>query len=169
MKVQHLTNFQRICHHIGIYLQFLYIQQVWFDVRYSGSHTIGKARCSLFRARIYNESNIDPSYAKSQQANCPIIGGDDNLSPLDTTTPNFFDSAYYRNLLNKKGLLHSDQQLFNGGSTDSKVLEYANNPLLFRSDFANAMLKMGNLSPLTGAQGQVRKVCSRVNWCWGFK
>ena len=92
-----------------------------------------------------------------------MIGGDDNLSSLDTTTPNFFDSAYYKNLVHKKGLFHSDQQLFNGGSTDSKVLEYATNPLLFSIDFANAILKMGNLNPLTGTNGQIRKVCSRVN------
>ncbi|KAJ1416335.1 Secretory peroxidase [Sesbania bispinosa] len=132
-------------------------------VALSGAHTIGRGRCSLFRTRIYNESNIDPSFAKLMQANCPRNGGDGNLSPLDITTPDFFDSAYYRNLVNKKGLFHSDQQLFNGGSTDSKVSEYARYPFLFRSDFANAMVKMGNLSPLTGTQGQIRKVCSRVN------
>ncbi|XP_061349038.1 cationic peroxidase 1-like [Gastrolobium bilobum] len=132
-------------------------------VALSGAHTIGKARCSLFRTRIYNESNINPLFAKSLQENCPLIGGDDNLSPIDTTTPNFFDSAYYRNLINKKGLFHSDQQLFNGDSTNQKVLEYATNPLLFRLDFGNAMIKMGNLSPLTSTQGQIRKICSRVN------
>ncbi|KEH29223.1 class III peroxidase [Medicago truncatula] len=135
-------------------------------VALSGAHTIGKAKCGLIRNRIYNESNIDPNYAKSLQAflPCPKSGGDNNLASLDATTPNFFDNAYYRNLLNKKGLLHSDQQLYNGGSTDYKVSAYANNPLLFSIDFANAMIKMGNLSPLTGDQGQIRKYCSRVNY-----
>ncbi|XP_061349035.1 cationic peroxidase 1-like [Gastrolobium bilobum] len=132
-------------------------------VALSGSHTIGKTRCSTFRTRIYNESNIDPMFAKSLQENCPLKGGDDNLSPIDTTTPNFFDSAYYTNLVNKKGILHSDQQLFNGGSTNQKVLEYATNPFLFSLDFGNAMIKMGNLSPLTGTQGQIRKICNRLN------
>jgi len=97
------------------------------------------------------------------QYTCPRNGGDNNLANLDSTTPEFFDSAYYRNLLFKRGLLHSDQELFNGGSTDYKVLAYARNPFLFRRDFANAMIKMGNLSPLTGYQGQIRKYCSRVN------
>ncbi|KAJ1402464.1 Secretory peroxidase [Sesbania bispinosa] len=132
-------------------------------VALSGSHTIGQARCTFFRSRIYNENNIDSAFAKSLQANCPTSGGDNNLSPLDTTTPNTFDNAYYRNLQNKKGLFHSDQVLFNGGSTDSIVNGYSSNPLSFRADFANAMVKMGNLSPLTGSSGQIRTNCRKTN------
>ncbi|XP_020204958.1 cationic peroxidase 1 [Cajanus cajan] len=132
-------------------------------VALSGGHTIGRGRCVTFRSRIYNESNIDSTYANRMRENCPKIGGDDSLSPLDITSQDVFDSAYFRNLISEKGLFHSDQQLYSGGSTDSKVEDYATNPLLFRSDFAKAMLKMSNLSPLTGAQGQIRKVCSRVN------
>ncbi|XP_027335851.1 cationic peroxidase 1-like [Abrus precatorius] len=132
-------------------------------VALSGAHTIGRARCSLFRTRIYNESNIDPSYAKLMRAYCPLVGGDNNLSPLDITTGDTFDNTYYKDLMYKEGLLHSDQQLYNGGITNSKVLQYATKPLLFQLDFGNAMIKMGNLSPLTGNQGQIRRVCSRVN------
>ncbi|XP_010264471.1 PREDICTED: cationic peroxidase 1-like [Nelumbo nucifera] len=129
----------------------------------SGSHTIGQARCSVFRDRIYNETNINSTYAASLQANCPRSDGDDNLSPLDTTTPNVFDNAYFTNLLNMKGLLHSDQQLFSNGSTDSLVTTYSTNAATFLTDFANAMVKMGNLSPLTGTSGEIRTNCSRVN------
>ncbi|KAI9115956.1 hypothetical protein K1719_012886 [Acacia pycnantha] len=132
-------------------------------VALSGSHTIGKAQCSSFRTRIYNETNIASSFAKTLQENCPSAGGDSKLSNLDTTTPNFFDNAYFKNLLSKKGLLHSDQQLFNGGSADSIVTAYSNNLATFRADFANAMIKMGNLSPLTGSNGQIRTNCRNVN------
>ncbi|KAI9116088.1 hypothetical protein K1719_013018 [Acacia pycnantha] len=132
-------------------------------VALSGSHTIGKAKCSIFRTRIYNETNIDSSFAKTLQGNCPCAGGDSKLSNLDTTTPNFFDNAYFKNLLSKKGLLHSDQQLFNEGSTDSIVITYSNNLATFRADFANAMIKMGNLSPLTGSNGQIRTNCRTVD------
>jgi len=150
------------------HLLLIYIFLTSWICCYIGAHTIGKAKCGLFKNRIYNETNIDSNYAKSLQEflPCPKNGGDNNLASLDTTTPNFFDNAYYKNLLNKEGLLHSDQQLYNGGSTDSKVSAYASNPLLFSFDFANAMVKMGNLSPLTGYQGQIRKYCSRVNWVW---
>ncbi|XP_050383546.1 cationic peroxidase 1-like [Argentina anserina] len=132
-------------------------------VALSGSHTIGQARCTTFRARLYNEANINSSFATSLQANCPSNGGDANLSPLDVTTPNTFDNAYFTNLVSQKGLLHSDQQLFSGGSTDAQVNAYNSNPGSFSTDFANAMVKMGNLSPLTGTSGQIRTDCKKVN------
>ncbi|KAJ9694124.1 hypothetical protein PVL29_009891 [Vitis rotundifolia] len=132
-------------------------------VALSGSHTIGQARCTSFRARLYNETNIDASFQSSLQANCPSSGGDNNLSPLDTQSPTTFDNAYYTNLVNNKGLLHSDQQLFNGGSTDSQVTTYSTKSTTFFTDFANAMVKMGNLSPLTGTSGQIRTNCRKTN------
>ncbi|KAK8961040.1 Cationic peroxidase 1 [Platanthera guangdongensis] len=132
-------------------------------VALSGAHTIGQARCATFRTRIYNETNIDSSYATSLQANCPSVGGDGNLSDLDLQTPAAFDNNYYVNLASKKGLLHSDQQLFNGGSTDSQVTSYTNNAGQFSSDFAAAMVKMGDIGPLTGTQGQIRLNCKNVN------
>ncbi|PSS14177.1 Peroxidase [Actinidia chinensis var. chinensis] len=131
----------------------------------SGSHTIGQARCVVFRSRIYNETNIDASFAKTRQGRCPIkVGsGDNNLAPLDLQTPTFFDNHYYINLVNKKGLLHSDQVLFNGGSTDSLVEKYSKNLHAFDSDFASAMIKMGDISPLTGSNGEIRKNCRKPN------
>ncbi|KAL3536594.1 hypothetical protein ACH5RR_005055 [Cinchona calisaya] len=132
-------------------------------VALSGGHTIGQARCTVFRNRLYNEANINASFAASLKANCPSSGGDNNLSPLDTTTPNSFDNAYFRNLQTQKGLLHSDQQLFNGGSTDAQVNAYSSNSATFFTDFANAMVKMDNLSPLTGTNGQIRTNCRRTN------
>ncbi|XP_040992006.1 cationic peroxidase 1-like [Juglans microcarpa x Juglans regia] len=132
-------------------------------VALSGAHTIGEVRCLIFRERIYNETNIDSTYATSLKSNCSSTGGDDNLAPLDVTTPVAFDNAYFKNLVNSKGIMHSDQQLFNGGSTDSQVTTYSNNPTTFKADFANAMVKMGNLSPLTGSSGQIRTNCRKIN------
>ncbi|KAB2062550.1 hypothetical protein ERO13_A10G148700v2 [Gossypium hirsutum] len=132
-------------------------------VALSGSHTIGQARCTTFRTRIYNETNIDSTFATSLRANCPSNGGDNSLSPLDTTSSTSFDNAYFKNLQGQKGLLHSDQQLFSGGSTDSQVNAYSSNLGSFTTDFANAMVKMGNLSPLTGTSGQIRTNCRKAN------
>ncbi|PIA58055.1 hypothetical protein AQUCO_00500170v1 [Aquilegia coerulea] len=134
-------------------------------VALSGSHTIGLARCTTFRSRIYNDSNIDTSFAKTRQGSCPRISGsgDNNLAPLDIQTPTAFDNKYYKNLINRKGLLHSDQELFNGGSTDSQVKKYTNSPGAFSADFAAAMIKMGDIKPLTGSKGEIRKNCRRMN------
>ncbi|KAJ9683978.1 hypothetical protein PVL29_016464 [Vitis rotundifolia] len=134
-------------------------------VALAGSHTIGQARCTSFRARIYNETNIDKSFAKTRQSNCPRASGsgDNNLAPLDLQTPTAFENNYYKNLIKKKGLLHSDQQLFNGGSTDSIVRKYSNSRSNFNADFVAGMIKMGDISPLTGSNGEIRKNCRRVN------
>ncbi|KAM1653453.1 hypothetical protein ACFX15_005663 [Malus domestica] len=133
-------------------------------VALSGSHTTGQARCLVFRERIHNETNIDSSFATSLKSNCTASSGtDDNLSSLDVTSPFIFDNAYFKNLVNSKGLMHSDQQLFSGGSTDSLVKTYSTTAETFYTDFANAMLKMGSLSPLTGKSGQVRTNCRKIN------
>ncbi|CAI8598755.1 unnamed protein product [Vicia faba] len=134
-------------------------------VALSGGHTIGQARCITFRTRIYTETNIDNSFASTRQSNCPNVTGtgDNNLAPLDLQTPISFDNDYFKNLVQKKGLLHSDQQLFNGGSADSIVSGYSTNPKSFSSDFAAAMIKMGDIKPLTGSNGEIRKNCGKIN------
>ncbi|XVF85492.1 hypothetical protein PTKIN_Ptkin17bG0121900 [Pterospermum kingtungense] len=135
-------------------------------VALSGSHTIGQARCVTFRSRIYsNGSDIDAGFASIRRRNCPATppNGDANLAPLDLVTPNSFDNNYFKNLLRKKGLLQSDQVLLSGGSTDSIVTEYSKNPSTFSSDFAAAMVRMGDIEPLTGSAGIIRRVCNVVN------
>ena len=137
-------------------------------VALSGAHTIGQAQCVTFRDRIYNETNINSGFATSLRANCPRPAGppgDSNLAPMDVATPYSFDNAYFCNLKSQKGLLHSDQVLYTGGSgsTDNIVSNFASNPAAFSSAFASAMVKMANLGPLTGSQGQVRLTCSKVN------
>ncbi|KAL1558785.1 NAD(+) salvage pathway protein, variant 2 [Salvia divinorum] len=133
-------------------------------VALSGAHTIGQARCTVFRSRIYTESNIYASFATSLKSNCPFNGSDDSLSPLDSSSPLSFDTAYFKNLQANRGLLHSDQELFNGSaSTDAHVTAYTNNPPAFFADFAMAMIKMGGLSPLTGTDGQIRTNCRKTN------
>ncbi|URE48193.1 Cationic peroxidase 1 [Musa troglodytarum] len=62
-----------------------------------------------------------------------------------------------------RGLLHSDQQLHGGGSTDSQVSSYAANSAKFFGDFASAMVKMGSISPLTGSSGEIRTNCRKTN------
>ncbi|KAI7739841.1 hypothetical protein M8C21_029951 [Ambrosia artemisiifolia] len=135
-------------------------------VALSGSHTIGQARCVTFRGRIYNSAlNIDPAFNSSLSAICPQTApnGDGNLRPLDLQTPNRFDNNYFRNLVSSRGLLISDQVLFNGDSTDSIVTEYVNNPSAFDKDFASAMIKMGEIDVLTGDAGIIRSLCSRAS------
>ncbi|XP_011070599.1 lignin-forming anionic peroxidase-like [Sesamum indicum] len=132
-------------------------------VALSGAHTIGQAQCFLFRGRIYsNGTDIDAGFASTRRRQCPQNGGDGNLAALDLVTPNSFDNNYFKNLMQRKGLLQSDQVLFSGGSTDSIVSEYSRNPRIFASDFANAMIKMGEIPP-SQQNGIIRRVCSAIN------
>ncbi|MBA0713891.1 hypothetical protein Golax_012893, partial [Gossypium laxum] len=71
--------------------------------------------------RIYNATNIDPTFAKERRVTCPRTGGNTNLAPFDPT-PARFDTAYFKNL---------------------------------------SMIKMGNIKPLTGNQGQIRVNCRK--------
>ncbi|KAF7089610.1 hypothetical protein CFC21_092544 [Triticum aestivum] len=136
-------------------------------VALSGAHTIGRAQCKNFRTRLYSEENIDPAFATSRMATCPQLtgSGDNNLAPLDDTTPDSFDNAYFVNLKLNKGLLHSDQVLYTlaGGATEDIIDGFASNQDAFNNAFAAAMVKMGNISPLIFPQGLVRRTCSRAN------
>ncbi|XP_027935653.1 cationic peroxidase 1-like [Vigna unguiculata] len=137
-------------------------------VALSGGHSVGLVRCRFFRKRIYNESNIDTTFAEDRRQDCPFEGGDNNLTAFDSTTPFRFDNAFYKNLLVQKGLVHSDQQLFNDvNGTDSptkdQVIRYARDMGKFKKDFADAMLKMSIMTPLTGSDGEIRQNCRVVN------
>jgi peroxidase len=134
------------------------------DYHISGAHTIGQARCVTFRDRIYNETNIDPGFAMHRRLSCPSNNaGISNLAPLDPATPYILDNRYYKNLMKRRGLLHSDQLLFNRGATDDIVANYRKDQSSFFADFAAAMVKMGDINPLTGSSGQIRRICSAIN------
>ncbi|KAK1283937.1 Cationic peroxidase 1 [Acorus calamus] len=130
----------------------------------SGAHTIGFAQCTFFRNRAYNETNIDPHFAESLRSICPPSGGDTTLAPLDGSTTKF-DTVYYDGLLQQKGLLHSDQQLFKGDKSASEglVRYFSENPKAFLAGFGVSMVKMGNLSPAEGTKVEIRMDCRKVN------
>ncbi|KAK1320602.1 Cationic peroxidase 1 [Acorus calamus] len=127
--------------------------------------TIGFAKCAIFRNRAYNETNIDPHFAESLRSMCPPTGGDTVLGPLDESEKKF-DTVYYEGLLQQKGLLHSDQELFKGdrSASDGLVRYYSGNSKTFWADFGASMVKMGNLSPPNGSDVEIRMDCRKVNF-----
>jgi len=140
-------------------------------VALSGSHTIGQSRCTSFRQRLYNQSGngqpdftLDKAYYAQLIPRCPKSGGDNNLSPLDLLTPTKFDNYYFKNLVSGHGLLNTDEELFakGQGKTMEIVKAYAENEELFLKQFAESMVKMGNISPLTGSMGEIRVNCRTI-------
>ncbi|MCO5560932.1 hypothetical protein L7F22_014552 [Adiantum nelumboides] len=135
----------------------------------SGGHTIGKARCPTFASRLpptraTNPTAQDTSYAASLSRQCPAGAATDALANLDAASRTLFDNRFYSNLLKSRRLLHSDQVLFSTpGATRDQVAHYATDQASFFVDFAAAIVKMGNIAPLAGSQGQVRTHCGYVN------
>jgi peroxidase len=109
----------------------------------SGGHTIGRARCVLSAT-----SSVDPALASSLQALCPRW----TPAPPTRSTTNH----YFQNLLARKGLLSSDDQdVFSNAVAATKALvqAYGASNERFFCDFGRSLVKMGNISPLTGSAG----------------
>ncbi|KAK6117521.1 hypothetical protein DH2020_048741 [Rehmannia glutinosa] len=145
-------------------------------VALSGAHTFGRSQCRLFSNRLYNFSGTgvpDPTLNTTYLANlrqiCPQNGAGFNVANLDPTTPDVFDANYFSNLQSNRGLLQSDQELFSGASgaptppTAPIVNLFSGNQSAFFQSFVMSMIKMGNISPLTGGNGEIRLNCRRVN------
>ncbi|KAF2325031.1 hypothetical protein GH714_022347 [Hevea brasiliensis] len=88
-------------------------------VTLSGAHSIGVSHCSSFSKRLYTFNNthaqdpsMDPEYAAFLKTKCPrpSDGANDPMVPLDGT-PSRLDNRYYMELMNRRGLLSSDQAL----------------------------------------------------------
>ncbi|KAG9444206.1 hypothetical protein H6P81_015546 [Aristolochia fimbriata] len=133
-------------------------------VALSGGHTIGIGHCPSFTPRLYpnQDPSMDKTFANNLKRTCPAANTD-NTTVLDIRSPNLFDNKYYVDLMNRQGLFTSDQDLYTDSRTRSIVTSYAINQTLFFEQFARSMVKMGQLSVLTGGQGEIRANCSRRN------
>ncbi|KAG8053857.1 hypothetical protein GUJ93_ZPchr0001g32899 [Zizania palustris] len=133
-------------------------------VALSGGHTIGLAHCTSFEGRLFPRQDpaMKVSFARHLRRTCPAVGTD-RRTVNDIRTPNIFDNMYYVNLVNREGLFVSDQDLFANETTRPLVAKFAADQSAFFDQFAVSMLKMGQISVLTGSQGQIRQNCSARN------
>ncbi|KAL8144297.1 hypothetical protein V2J09_017329 [Rumex salicifolius] len=133
-------------------------------VALSGAHTIGRGHCSSFSERLYptQDPTLDKTFANNLKATCPTTTTA-NTTALDLRTPNKFDNKYYLDLMNRQGLFTSDEDLYINSVTKGIVKDFAVDQSLFFQKFVDAVVKMGQLSVLTGAQGEVRGNCSVRN------
>ncbi|XP_068663899.1 peroxidase 5-like [Aristolochia californica] len=140
-------------------------------VTLSGAHSIGVSHCSSFSTRLYSfnathpqDPSMDKSFASHLKRRCPPPGSSNNPTvALDLVTQNRLDNRYYRNLKNQRGLLTSDQTLYDSPLTSSFVKKNANSRSNWAAKFGYAMMKMGSIEVLTGSQGEIRKSCRLVN------
>lgn len=124
-----------------------------------------------FKNRLFDFSGsgkpdptLDASLLQSLQSTCPSqADSDTNPVALDSVTTNKFDNIYFQNLVNKSGLLQSDQALMGDNRTAAMVQYYSKYPYFFFKDFGASMVKMANIGVLTGQDGEIRKNCRVVN------
>ncbi|XP_027902268.1 peroxidase 25 [Vigna unguiculata] len=141
-----------------------------------GAHTIGQTECRFFSYRLYNfttTGNSDPTinqdFIAQLQALCPNKGNGLKRVSLDIDSPTKFDVSFFKNVRDGNAILESDQRLWGDPATQSIVQDYAGNirgllGLKFDYEFRKAMVKLGSVEVKTGTQGEIRKVCSKVNF-----
>nr|CAB3461409.1 unnamed protein product [Digitaria exilis] len=121
--------------------------------------------------RNVNLDNTDlvalQGYCQFTRENCTAGQPAGSLENLDRVTPNVFDNKYYGTLLHGQAQLPSDQVMLSDpaapATTAPIVNRFASNQKDFFGNFVTSMIKMGNISPLTGRDGEIRKNCRRVN------
>ncbi|CAN1257248.1 Peroxidase N1 [Linum perenne] len=140
----------------------------------AGGHTLGTASCATFSYRLYNYNNTggpDPSIAAAflttLRSFCPQNGDGSRRVAMDTGSQNRFDTSYFTNLRNGRGVLESDQGIWTNNLTGPFVRRYLGLSglvgLTFNVEFGRSMVKMGNIGVKTGTNGEIRRVCSAIN------
>ncbi|KAL2965283.1 hypothetical protein AAZX31_16G052400 [Glycine max] len=136
----------------------------------SGAHTVGFSHCDQFANRLYSFSSsntvdptLDPSYAQDLMAGCPRNPDATVAVALDPQSPAAFDNLYYQNLLSGKGLLTSDQVLFEDATSQPTVVRFANNVADFNDAFVAAIRKLARVGVKTGNDGEIRTDCTTFN------
>ncbi|KAL8151777.1 hypothetical protein V2J09_021585 [Rumex salicifolius] len=138
-------------------------------VALSGAHTVGFSHCSKFSNRLYSFSQtstvdptLNPQYATQLKQMCPKSVDPRIAVSLDPNTPNAFDNVYYKNLMNRQGLLTSDQVLFEDSRSKAVVVDWAQNTQHFNQAFTQGMVKLGRVGVKTGTAGNIRINCPNV-------
>ncbi len=143
----------------------------------AGAHTVGSAQCQFFTDRLYNflgtgqpDPSLNTTYLATLQATCPnkqaaAAGGNDTMVAvaLDDGSQFNFDTSYFTNIQNNKGLLRIDAEIGSDPSTSAIVntlAASANPSSLFDKSFVSSIVAMGEIGVLVS--GTVRTVCSDI-------
>uniref|UniRef100_A0A0C9RWS7 Peroxidase n=1 Tax=Wollemia nobilis TaxID=56998 RepID=A0A0C9RWS7_9CONI len=138
----------------------------------NAAHTIGTTACFFVTDRLYNfggrgsaDPTISPEYLTELRGICPKDGDVNVRLALDRGSELTFDKDFLQNVRDGNGVLESDAKMYEDSSTRAYIDSYFG--LLggilgpsFESDFANAMIKMGQIGVKTRSNGKIRRVCS---------
>ncbi|KAK3134472.1 hypothetical protein QOZ80_6AG0549640 [Eleusine coracana subsp. coracana] len=138
----------------------------------SGGHTIGVTHCDKFVRRLYTFKGssaasrgppMNLNFLRQMRQTCPLNYSPSAFAMLDVVTPTKFDNGYFQTLQQMKGLLASDQVLFADRRSRATVNYFAANQTAFFDAFVAAMTKLGRIGIKTATDGEIRRVCTKVN------
>ncbi|XP_062209317.1 peroxidase 56-like [Phragmites australis] len=136
----------------------------------SGAHAIGESHCPSIAKRLRNftahhntDPTLDATYGAKLRQQCRR--SEDNTTELEMVpgSSTTFDTAYYRLVVQRKALFHSDEALLRNDETRRLVLDYLRSEKSFLQDFGVSMVNMGRVGVLTGSKGEIRRRCAVVN------
>ena len=140
----------------------------------AGGHTIGTVACQFVSYRLYNFKNtsgadptINSKFLPTLQSLCPQNGDGNKRIPLDYGSGDNFDRSFFKNVRDGRGILESDQSLWQDGTTKNYAQRFMGirglAGLTLNVEFGKAMIKMTNVGVKTGSAGEIRKICSAIN------
>ncbi|KAK6289144.1 hypothetical protein POUND7_000685 [Theobroma cacao] len=137
-----------------------------------GAHTVGVAHCSFFLDRITSfqgtgrpDPTMDPALVAKLRNVCGVASASnpDPTAFLDQGTSFTVDNQFFKQIRLRRGVMQIDQELANDGLSRLIVSGFASNATLFRTRFAQAMVKMGRIQVLVGKAGEIRRNCRVFN------
>ncbi|KAI5076115.1 hypothetical protein GOP47_0008180 [Adiantum capillus-veneris] len=138
-------------------------------VALSGAHTIGQTHCGLAVSQLTPTMSRDlsPAFGANLSQIClayhPAARKSHLTVHLDSLTPDSFDNAYFKNVLKKQAIFHSDAALLDDNEGLSYVRSFALSQAQFFKQFHLSFLKMSQIGVLTNVEGEVRMSCGLAN------
>ncbi|CAA2976665.1 peroxidase 57-like [Olea europaea subsp. europaea] len=130
----------------------------------TGAHSIGIAHCANIIERFWDQQKrkeIEPGYHGAVGFSC---GNDpEQIFPFDTLTEYKMDSHFYKQVLNKRALIESDQNMARDPQTANIMKTLADDQEGWFGKFIKTIIKLGEIEVLTGDQGEIRKQCRAFN------
>ncbi|KAL5720501.1 peroxidase [Ranunculus cassubicifolius] len=138
-----------------------------------GAHNVGVIHCAFLQQRLYNftqtasggsDPSIDTKFLAELIARCPNL---DNLPEearleMKSSDSERFGNHYYDTLLQRRGILKSDQDMMSLEVTATWVKVFRDDISLFHRSFADVMTRLSTFNVTTSPNGNIRVHCSRI-------